>query len=160
MTQRSDPAPRRGNSRRGFLKASSGVAAVGASAVSLEIARFAHARVTLLGCGQRPEALQSHLQEARKQLGSGLAALDVRTSAEPLARAIAQVVEQQPFDLSLRADRAKARQLERLGAVGWVDRKAGVAHIPIDAAMQLVVQGVRPAPVGGARGAQPGGGQP
>jgi hypothetical protein len=70
------------------------------------------------------------------------------------------LVEQQPFELSLRADRAKARQLERLGAVGWVDRKAGLAHIPIDVAMQLVVQGVRPAPVTGAPGALPGGGQP
>ena len=70
------------------------------------------------------------------------------------------LVEQQQFELSLRADRAKAKQLERLGSVGWVDRQAGVAHIPIDAAMQLVVRGVRPSPVSGAPGAQTGGGQP
>jgi ABC-type sugar transport system ATPase subunit/nucleotide-binding universal stress UspA family protein len=71
------------------------------SAIELggQIARFAHARVTLLGCGQKGEAMQTHLQEARKQLGSGLASLDVRTSLDQPARAITQVVEQRPYDL-------------------------------------------------------------
>lgn len=64
-----------------------------------QIARLAHARVTLLGCGQKEEAMQEHLQEARKQLGGGLASLETRASPEPVAAAITRAVEQQPFDL-------------------------------------------------------------
>ncbi|HET6437421.1 MAG TPA: hypothetical protein VFG59_05130, partial [Anaeromyxobacter sp.] len=67
------------------------------------------------------------------------------------------LVEQQIFDLSLRGERAEARARERLGSFGWVDRKAGLAHIPIDEAMRLVGQGVRAGPVSGA---PPPGGQP
>ncbi len=68
------------------------------------------------------------------------------------------LVEQQLFDRIDRGERLRTRQLERLGSAGWVDRSAGVAHIPIDEAMRLVAAGVRPA------GAEPGspssGGQP
>lgn len=64
-----------------------------------QIARFAHARVTLLGCGKRGQPLEQHLVEARKQLGSGLAALDIRTVLDSPARAVKQTVELQPFDL-------------------------------------------------------------
>lgn len=64
-----------------------------------QIARLAHARVTLLGCGEKSDTLQTHLQEARKQLGSGLAALEVQASTEMPAQAIIKAVEQQPYDL-------------------------------------------------------------
>lgn len=69
-----------------------------------QLARLAHARVTLLGCsnkelGMKEGGLSEHLQEARKQLGSGLAALDVRTSDEPIAQAVIHAVEKQPTDL-------------------------------------------------------------
>jgi nucleotide-binding universal stress UspA family protein len=64
-----------------------------------QIARLAHARVTLLGCAERENALDTHLQEARKQLGSGLAALETRVSTLPIATAVRQAVEQQPVDL-------------------------------------------------------------
>jgi sulfate transport system ATP-binding protein len=64
-----------------------------------QIARLAHARVTLIGCGLQGEALNTHLQEARKQLGSGLAALDVQTSQNTPAQAVTLAVEQQPYDL-------------------------------------------------------------
>ncbi len=68
------------------------------------------------------------------------------------------LVEQQIFDLAVRGERAKARDLQRLGSAGWVDRNAGVAHIPIEEAMRLVASGVRPGPTQG--GAPPTGGQP
>ncbi len=68
------------------------------------------------------------------------------------------LVEQQTFDLAVRGERSRAKQLERLGSTGWVDRKSGIAHIPIDEAMQLVAAGVRPGPTEG--GAPPPGGQP
>jgi nucleotide-binding universal stress UspA family protein len=64
-----------------------------------QIARLAHAQVTLLGCGQKGEAFEQHLQEARKQLGSGLASLQVHLSSEHPAVAITQAVEKQPYDL-------------------------------------------------------------
>ncbi len=67
------------------------------------------------------------------------------------------MVEQQPFAQANRGERQRAQQLERLGSYGWIDRQAGVAHIPIEEAMRLVVQGVRPGPV---TGAPPTGGQP
>jgi sulfate/thiosulfate transport system ATP-binding protein len=70
-----------------------------AVALGGQIARLAHARVTLICCGLKDEALQAHLQEARKQLGSGLAALDVQTSLDEPAKAVIRAVEQQPYDL-------------------------------------------------------------
>ena len=68
------------------------------------------------------------------------------------------LVEQQPFDLAVRGERDRAHRLARLGSYGWVDRAAGVAHIPIDEAMlqRLAVvagalcQPALPASLGGA----------
>jgi hypothetical protein len=54
------------------------------------------------------------------------------------------MVEQQQFDLSVRGERDRAARVERLGTYGWVDRSSGVAHVPIDVAMELVAKGVRP----------------
>ena len=53
------------------------------------------------------------------------------------------MVEQQQFDLAVRGERDRAARLERLGSFGWVDRSTGVAHVPIDVAMDLVQKGVR-----------------
>lgn len=79
-----------------------------------QIARLAHARVTLLGCradagsanpagaagdGASSGYLQNHLDEARKSLGSGLAALDVQTSHSPAGLAVERMIERQPYDL-------------------------------------------------------------
>ena len=85
-----------------------------------QIARLAHARVTLIGCGLEGEALQAHLQEARKQLGSGLATLDVHTSQDPPAQAVIRAVEQQPYDLVVigfnpREDISLAEQILQVG---------------------------------------------
>jgi hypothetical protein len=57
------------------------------------------------------------------------------------------LVEQQLFESGpLRSDRARAAQLARLHGAGWVDRTAGLVHIPIELAMALVAQGVRAGP--------------
>ena len=71
------------------------------AAISLggQIGRLSHARVTLLGYGQPTERLAAHLEEARKQLGSGFAAVQTLTSPEPAAQAIAWAVEKCPYDL-------------------------------------------------------------
>lgn len=63
------------------------------------IARLAHARVTLLGCGRRVQELETHMQEARKALGIGPSSLQLRITPEAPATAIARVVERQPHDL-------------------------------------------------------------
>lgn len=64
-----------------------------------QLARLAHARTTLLGYGLKGELLQKHLREAKEQLGSGLASLEVRATQASLAEAIAREVEQQSYDL-------------------------------------------------------------
>ncbi len=56
------------------------------------------------------------------------------------------LVEQQQFDVAVRGERDRAARVERLGTYGWVDRSAGVVHVPIDVAMELVAKGVRASP--------------
>jgi hypothetical protein len=72
--------------------------------------------------------------------------------AAPLPAELGQskigLVEQSPlFEGTVRrGDRDRAARRARLAGLGWVDRGAGVAHIPIEEAMALVAAGVRPAP--------------
>lgn len=70
------------------------------------------------------------------------------------------MVEQQLFDRAVRGERDRAARLERLGSFGWVDRRAGVAHIPIEQAMELVANGVRARPGAGQEERRIPGGQP
>ncbi len=67
------------------------------------------------------------------------------------------MVEQQQFDVAVRGERDRAVRLERLGTYGWVDRSTGIAHVPIDVAMELVAKGVRPSPAPAAQERVPGG---
>lgn len=62
-----------------------------------QIARLAHARVTILSYDQ-PSNL-SQLQNIKENLGSGLAQLDVRATTYPLELAVIREVERQPYDL-------------------------------------------------------------
>jgi sulfate transport system ATP-binding protein len=64
-----------------------------------QIGRLAHARATLLGCGQTQEALESHVEEARKQLGSGLAGIETLIFPEPIPQAVAWAAEKHPYEL-------------------------------------------------------------
>jgi len=92
-------------------------------------------------------------------IGSGLAVtayVQLQRKASPLppfgpevGRSKIGMVEQQLFDVAKRGATDRAARLERLGSYGWVDRGAGVAHIPIDRAMELVEKGVRARPGGG-----------
>lgn len=77
-----------------------------------------------------------------------------------LGRSKIGLVEQQLFDRAARGERDRAGRRERLGSFGWVDRGAGVAHIPIDRAMELVGKGVRARPGGGQEERRVPGGQP
>ena len=71
------------------------------SALSLGsyLARMAHARMTLLGIGRDEPLLDTYLQDARKQIGSGMASIEVRTDQGSPAVAIAKSVEKVPIDL-------------------------------------------------------------
>lgn len=63
------------------------------------LARMTHARLTLLGVGSDQKRLEEHLIEARKQVGSGMAAMAVKASNQPFSTAVAEAVEKRPFDL-------------------------------------------------------------
>jgi hypothetical protein len=56
------------------------------------------------------------------------------------------LVEQQPFNGRLRGARDHDVRRARLAGFGWVDEKAGLVHIPVERAMELVLAGVRAAP--------------
>jgi sulfate transport system ATP-binding protein len=63
------------------------------------LARMSHARMTLLGIGKDEALLEKYLQEARKQLGNGMASVQVRTDSAPAPAAIAKAIRQNPVDL-------------------------------------------------------------
>lgn len=50
------------------------------------------------------------------------------------------LVEQVPFDLSRKSQLYQAEHRKRLESWGWVDQKTGVVHMPIERAMEQVVQ--------------------
>ena len=50
------------------------------------------------------------------------------------------IVEQVPFDVTRVAQAYRKERMERLSSWGWMDRKAGTIHMPIDRAMELVTQ--------------------
>jgi hypothetical protein len=54
------------------------------------------------------------------------------------------IVNQRVFALDQRAAQKRLQQMERLRSYGWVDREAGVAHIPIDEAMKMYVAEQQP----------------
>ena len=63
---------------------------------------------------------------------------------DPMPRQIGQIeigiVDQVPFDVTRSLQAYRAERTQRLETWGWVDRKAGIVHMPIDRAMELVVQ--------------------
>ncbi|MFN0007842.1 MAG: hypothetical protein ACKVXR_08030 [Planctomycetota bacterium] len=48
-------------------------------------------------------------------------------------------------------DAFRARESDRLSTYGWVDRQAGVVHVPIERAMELVAKDGLPVREGGGR---------
>jgi hypothetical protein len=66
------------------------------------------------------------------------------------------MVEQDLFDVAVRGEQDATRRKAKLGRYGWVDREKGIVHLPIDRAMELVAQGVRPGPKPGTPPVTPG----
>lgn len=72
------------------------------SAISLGgyMAKMSHARLTLLGVGKDESLLESYLQDARKQIGHGMASIQIRMDrSASIPSAIKKATEQNPVDL-------------------------------------------------------------
>ena len=50
------------------------------------------------------------------------------------------IVDQAPFDVTRTLQNYRTDRNKRLGSWGWVDRKQGIVHMPIEQAMDLVVK--------------------
>lgn len=59
-------------------------------------------------------------------------------------RAEIGMVNQRLFGEQPENAQVQARAAARLGSYGWVDRDAGLVHLPIDRALELVAKGARP----------------
>jgi hypothetical protein len=59
------------------------------------------------------------------------------------------IVDQVPFQSDTRLDRWRAERRAALNGYGWVNRSRGIAHIPIEKAMEQVAAGAVPTPVPG-----------
>jgi hypothetical protein len=55
------------------------------------------------------------------------------------------IVDQVPFSIDKRLHRWKAEHAARLNGYGWVDRSKGIAHVPIEQAMESIAGGALPA---------------
>ena len=55
------------------------------------------------------------------------------------------IVDQVPFSVDKRLDRWNAEHSARLNGYGWTDRSRGIAHIPIERAIEAVANGGLPA---------------
>ncbi len=54
------------------------------------------------------------------------------------------IVEQRLFSLAVEPADWRRQQEQRLGSWGWVDRKEGIVHVPVEEAMARVAKGERP----------------
>ncbi|HEY5903968.1 MAG TPA: ATP-binding cassette domain-containing protein [Anaerolineales bacterium] len=63
------------------------------------LARMSHARVLLLGIGRDRAFMETHLQEARKQLGSGMASVEARMEHGSVSEAVERSTQSVPVDM-------------------------------------------------------------
>jgi hypothetical protein len=73
-----------------------------------------------------------------------LSYLRVREGDRPPLPVPQELGQSKLFETATRGRRDLEARRERLGSYGWVDPKAGIVHLPIDRAMELSAQGVRP----------------
>jgi len=99
-----------------------------------EMARRAHARVTILAHDMEEPAARAHLQEVREKIGRGLVAIEAYPSTEPPSEAVAVEAARQHYDLLVSGP-------SREGRVETAERllSAGDHHL-------LLVQGASPPP--------------
>jgi hypothetical protein len=64
------------------------------------------------------------------------------------------IVDRIHFDSDTRLERWKGEMRKRLDGYGWVDRQQRLIHVPIEKAMQQVIEDAAKQPVSGSPGAQ------
>ena len=62
------------------------------------------------------------------------------SSAAELGKREIGIVDQVPFDQMNDPAEQRARQHKRLTTYGWIDRKAGLVHVPIERGYELAIQ--------------------
>lgn len=85
------------------------------------------------------DALEREIREASKPIHP--LAAERETPPEPRLQA----------NPAIDLDVFRAREIDRLATYGWVDRQAGVVHVPIERAMELVAEDGLPVREGGRR---------
>ena len=92
----------------------------GAIEMGAQVARLAHARVTILGHGATGAQTDERLRQAREWIGSGLAAVETLPTADPPFAAIAREESRQHYDLVVHSmpARGRAEFAERLLQAG------------------------------------------
>jgi len=55
------------------------------------------------------------------------------------------IIDQVPFSIDKRVERWRAEHDGRLNGYGWIDRDKGIAHMPIEQAMNAIAGGALPA---------------
>jgi hypothetical protein len=50
------------------------------------------------------------------------------------------IIDYVPFDADSRLERWRAEKAKALGSYGWVDRKKGIIHIPVEEAMKELIR--------------------
>ena len=55
------------------------------------------------------------------------------------------IVDQVPFSVDTRLHRWRKEHSARLNGYGWIDRSKGIAHVPIERALEAVAGGALPA---------------
>lgn len=84
-------------------------------------------------------ALLSH-ESKKNEETTGVAQRPPRVVEEEIG-----IVDQVPFSVDTRLSRWKTEHAARLNGYGWVDRSKGIAHVPIERAMEAVAGGAMPA---------------
>jgi hypothetical protein len=80
-----------------------------------------------------------NLKTSEIERSSGLA----RPGAE-LGKQEIGIVDQVPFEVDSRLEEWRQSHGARLNGYGWVDRNKGIAHVPIERAMDAVASGALP----------------
>lgn len=82
--------------------------------VGSQIARMAHARVTLMGMGADEETLQRHLQTAKEHLGSGISSVETRIVSSAPIEALVSETDMRHHDVMILASTGDLDLIESL----------------------------------------------
>jgi hypothetical protein len=82
--------------------------------------------------------MSKHTKQVESETG-------VATKPSEIGRSEIGIVDQVPFVIDHRLEVWRAERSAHLNGYGWVDRAKGVAHVPIEKALDAVATGALPA---------------